>query len=182
MFAIQPHTETRVFLYTLRAVAANSDSMRTSEGLQIYMQSSLAAGGFLSHANSVASLARTLLVSSTIGTLMRPHVNLTPRHFGKLAPGSPSTVELRTTMGEDWSRDGNSEEVFEDYPSARRIVRCLCGLATVLFFGAILAAIAGGTAYKTAIESGGQAALVRLLWCALSSCSPHCPLSHTRRS
>ena len=155
--------------------------MRASESLEVYFQTTL-SGGYVAIGQDLAVLTRALLVGSTLGSRMRVHSTLTPRHLFLSAPnptpglGRDSREALAMDIGEDGSYSplppstsrlrpmtSGDVEVFEDHPRARWFVRRLCGAATILFWIAVVLGVVAGINYKNAIDSGAHAQLVRQL-------------------
>ena len=165
---------------------SHSDSLRANIGLEVYLQTML-AGGFISMGSDLIGMVRSLLVGTTIGTRMRPHIKLTPQHFHRAGAAAPSTTdassdaivlkdaqvtEREAARGEGVGDGEGSEGVVEvveveDYPEMRARIRSICGIGQLLFLVAVILGIIAGVDYQSAAKSGEHAELVRRLWCVL---------------
>ncbi|KAH9911672.1 uncharacterized protein BXZ73DRAFT_82664 [Epithele typhae] len=114
----------RVVFFALRAYAAQHEGLRANRELQVYFQTTLAAG-FITHAQLVLDLLRSLLA----------HPRARPSSTPAIATSSDIELNPRSAPGTE-----------PDYPQLRYYVRQACGLPGLVMLGAVVLGIDGSHA------------------------------------
>ncbi|KAI0369013.1 hypothetical protein BV20DRAFT_1113892 [Pilatotrama ljubarskyi] len=150
----------RVASYAFRTYAARNDGARESPGLETYLQTALSSG-YITIGQDLLNLLRALLVNSTVGSApsRSSASGTTPMYVFK------ATSQEADRNGED-GYQGSSAGLLEesergDQPRHRHWIRQVCGIASLVFLGAIVVNVIGVVGFKDAMKTGEHSVLVQ---------------------
>ena len=160
-----------VVAFSLRAKAAHDVKYRNNQGIETYFQTTY-SDGFIGISQDLTTLARSLLVASTLGDEMRARYELASKSKKKKKTvNNPNQDKKppaqRPENGSDTpSSPGKQRDwgAVEDHPRTRFWVRQFTGISAILFWATVIMSTIAGIDYQQVVKSGAHAALVRSLW------------------
>ena len=161
-----------VVAFSLRAKAAHDVKYRNNQGIETYFQTTY-SDGFIGISQDLTTLARSLLVASTLGDEMRARYELASKSKKKKKTVSKSdqnrpkpAARLPENGSDTPSSPGKQGDwgAVEDHPRTRFWVRQFTGISAILFWATVIMSTIAGVDYQQVVKSGAHAALVRSLW------------------
>ncbi|KAI0326337.1 hypothetical protein GY45DRAFT_1259180 [Cubamyces sp. BRFM 1775] len=147
-----------IVTFSLRAYASRNAGPRVSPSLEQYFQATF-GGGFISIGQDVTNLFRALLVSTTFSTAGPEAQSSSPaRSAGSSVAGSSGDVRPSPGRHRGDEEQGKAQK---DQPELRKWIRGCFGIMAILFLAAVALGIIAGVDFKSAMQSGANADLVR---------------------
>ncbi|KAH9889389.1 hypothetical protein C8Q73DRAFT_654057, partial [Cubamyces lactineus] len=156
-----------IVTFSLRAYASRNAGPRVSPTLEQYFQATF-GGGFISIAQDVTNLFRSLLVSTTFPTAgpetasppSPPSGHSAGTSMAMQAASEGSSMDARSSAAR-YEGDEEQGKASKDQPELRMRIRTCFGIMSILFLGAVALGIVAGIDFKSAMQSGANADLVR---------------------